>query len=59
MSRPKFSDVAGVLDGWIPESEAGHFMRCPGCGGSIDCRDLSQVFAHEGPLPYSTDDQDQ
>jgi len=35
-----------------PESEAEHFIRCPACGGWIDCRDLACVFEHEGPLPH-------
>ena len=25
-----------------------HFIRCPACGGLIDCRDLGQVFEHQG-----------
>jgi hypothetical protein len=25
------------------------FHKIPGCGGWIDCRDLAQVFEHEGP----------
>jgi hypothetical protein len=28
-----------------PKEEADHFIRCPACDGSIDCRDLGQVFA--------------
>jgi len=32
------------------ESERAHFIKCPACGGWIDCRDLGQVFEHEGPL---------
>ena len=32
-------------------------IRCPACGGWIDCRDLAQVFEHEGPLPHPTKDQ--
>jgi hypothetical protein len=28
------------------------FIRCPACCGGIDCRDLSQVFEREGPLPH-------
>ena len=39
--------------------EAEHFIRCPACGGWIDCRDLGQVFEHEGPLPHSLQDQPQ
>ena len=32
--------------------EAEHFIRCPACGGWIDCRDLNKVFEHEGaPTP--------
>jgi hypothetical protein len=31
------------------EAEAEHFMRCPGCGQMIDCRDLGQVFHHDDP----------
>jgi hypothetical protein len=40
-------------------SEAGHFIRCPACDGWIDCRDLGQVFEHEGPLPHPAQDQPQ
>jgi hypothetical protein len=42
-----------------PKDEAEHFIRCHGCGGWIDCRDLGQVFAHEGPLPHPAQDQPQ
>jgi hypothetical protein len=31
----------------IEVAEAEHFMRCPSCGGWIDCRDLGQVFDRE------------
>ena len=31
-----------------PKSEAEHFIRCPARDGWIDCRDLGQVFEHEG-----------
>jgi hypothetical protein len=35
-----------------PKDEAEHFVRCPACGGWIDCRDLNKVFEHEGaPTP--------
>ena len=49
---------AGV-DG-AAETEADHFMKCPGCGQWFDMRDLGQVLAHvhdgdieiaEGPAP--------
>jgi Zn-finger nucleic acid-binding protein len=33
--------------------------RCPACDGWIDCRDLGQVFEHEGPLPHPAQDQPQ
>ena len=42
-----------------PAGEAEHFLRCPACGGWIDCRDLGQVFEHEGPLPHPAQDQPQ
>ena len=42
-----------------PASEAEHFIRCPACNGWIDCRDLAQVFEHEGPLPHPAQDQPQ
>ena len=32
-------------------------MQCPACGGWFDCRDLEQVFEHEGPLPHPGQDQ--
>ena len=35
-----------------PKNEAEHFIRCPACAGWSDCRDLGQVFQHEGPLPH-------
>lgn len=39
--------------------ESEHFIKCGACGGWIDCRDLGQVFDHEGPLPHSAQDQPQ
>jgi hypothetical protein len=41
----------GRRTGDPPQDEAEHLIRCPACGGWIDCRDLGQVFEHEGPLP--------
>jgi hypothetical protein len=41
------------------KSETEHFIRCPACGGWIECRDLGQVFEHEGPLPHPAQDQPQ
>lgn len=37
--------------------EAEHFIKCPACGGWIDCRDLGAVFDHEGPPPHPPADQ--
>jgi hypothetical protein len=42
-----------------PTDEAEHFIRCPACGGWIDCRDLGRVFEHEGLLPHPAQDQNQ
>lgn len=42
-----------------PAAEAEHFIKCGDCGGWIDCRDLGQVFQHEGPLPHPAQDQPQ
>ena len=28
------------------ETEADHFMKCPGCGQWFDMRDLGQALAH-------------
>jgi hypothetical protein len=30
-----------------------HFYKCPACGGWVDCRELGQVFDHEGPITAS------
>jgi hypothetical protein len=35
--------------GGEPENEADHFIECAECGHMIDCRELSEVFYHEGP----------
>ena len=39
-----------------PKDEAERLYRCPACGGWLDCRDLGQVFDHEGPLPHPAED---
>jgi hypothetical protein len=53
----------GKYIGWprdgIPTNEADHFIRCPACGGLVDCRDLGQVFAHVGELPHPAVDRPQ
>ena len=48
--------IVGKPLGWKAEDEADHFIKCPGCGGWIDCRDLDSVLDHEGPLPHPKDD---
>jgi hypothetical protein len=30
----------------VAETEADHFMKCPGCGEWFDMRDLDQLLAH-------------
>ena len=45
--------------GTPPADEAEHFVKCPACGGWIDCRDLGAVLEHEGPLPHPLGDQPQ
>jgi hypothetical protein len=49
----------GARLGEGPAGEAEHFISCPACGGWIDCRDLGQVFEHDGPLPHPAQDQPQ
>ena len=49
----------GTRVGQPATDEAEHFIKCPGCGGWIDCRDLAQVFEHEGPLPHPAQDRPQ
>ena len=51
-----FADLA--IERMEPD-EAIHFISCGACGGLIDCRDLGQVFDHEGPLPHPAQDQKQ
>jgi hypothetical protein len=36
----------GVDADGIAETEADHFMKCPGCGEWFDMRDLGQVLKH-------------
>ena len=39
---PRGRYIGKPADG-IPTTEAEHYMRCPACGGMIDCRDLAQA----------------
>jgi hypothetical protein len=59
--RRSCSREAGATISWVIPSkdETEHFVRCPACGGWIDCRDLGQVFEHEGSLPHPAQDQPQ
>jgi hypothetical protein len=40
------SPTTGIDADGIAETEADHFMKCPGCGQWFDMRDLAQVFEH-------------
>ena len=53
------STIFGRRVGDPQKEESDHFIRCPACGGWIDCRDLGQVFEHEGPSPHPAQDQPQ
>ena len=54
MTSRKVDGVKGVrIDPTTHEpmeitSELEHFYTCRSCGQSIDCRDLGQVFHHDG-----------
>lgn len=39
-------EIMGEAEGWKPAGDLDHFMQCPICGGTIDCRDLGQVMDH-------------
>jgi hypothetical protein len=41
------------LDG-VAQTEADHFMKCPGCGQWFDMRDLRQVIehVHDGEIEF-------
>jgi CRISPR/Cas system type I-B associated protein Csh2 (Cas7 group RAMP superfamily) len=52
--------MRGIDADGIAQTEADHFMKCPGCREWFDMRDLGQVLAHvhdaeieisEGPEP--------
>lgn len=36
----------GKPEGWKPQSEGDHFIRCPVCGKMLDMRDLGEVLEH-------------
>jgi hypothetical protein len=52
-------EIIGRPTGWVRESEADHFMQCPGCGAWIDMRDLGITLGHAGPFPHPAVDQPQ
>jgi hypothetical protein len=56
----------GVDADGLAETEADHFMKCPGCGEWFDMRDRGQILVHvhdteikiiEGPEPPPRGDQ--
>jgi hypothetical protein len=51
---PRGKDLGEPVVPVIDEAE--HFMRCPECGGWIDCRDLGAVLEHDAPMPHSRHD---
>lgn len=53
---PKGKYIGRPIDN-IPDDERRHFMKCPGCGQWLDCRDLGQVFEHAGDLPHVSTEQ--
>ena len=59
--RPQGHGAVSVreLVGHPVADEAEHFIRCTACGGWMNCRDLGQVFEHEGPLSHPAQDQPQ
>ncbi len=66
MARPKGTippirrgSIYGQPSGWVPASEADHFVQCPGCGAWVDMRDLGMVLDHARPLPHPVRDKPQ
>lgn len=62
----KKEQATGYMHAWVVgrdglganrPTEADHYLKCGECGGQIDCRNLSAVLAHEGPLPHPPQDQ--
>lgn len=43
--------IRGKPDGWTPQTELEHFMKCPVCHEWFDCRDPANIAQHwhEGP----------
>jgi hypothetical protein len=59
-SMTEVRNSRGVDPDGVVETDADHFMKCPGCGALLDMRDLAQIQAHihdaeieicEGPGP--------
>jgi hypothetical protein len=40
----------------IDAKEVESFVKCPTCGGMVDCRDLAVVLAHLKPPPHPGQD---
>ena len=54
--RPPVTNVPrgkylGKRIGDPPKDEAEHFIRCPACGGWVDCRDLVKCSSTKGRYP--------
>ena len=49
MEKPPRGRYIGKRDGPPPADELEHFIQCGECGAWLDCRDLGDVLAHEGP----------
>jgi len=45
-SMMEVRNYRGVDPDGVAQTEADHFMKCPGCGEWFDKRDLGQVLAH-------------
>jgi hypothetical protein len=45
-SMTETRNYRGVDPDGVAETEADHFMKCPGCGEWFDMRDLDQLLAH-------------
>jgi hypothetical protein len=54
--RPR-GTVIGKRVGGPPLDEAGHFFKCPLCGGYIDMRDRVWVEEHQTALPHPACDR--
>lgn len=42
--RDKLPRNKGIAAGGVAQTEADHFVKCPGCNQRLDMRDLVQAF---------------